>query len=72
MNRIVTPNGQPAIPQIDGVQLACAMLINGRSESLPPPEQAKDIVDRIRCLLSELGQEAERQRRAAQEAKDAG
>ncbi len=64
-NRIVTPNGQPAVPQIDGVQLACAMLIQGRGESLPPQEQAKDIVQRIQALLAELG-------RAAQERKDHG
>jgi hypothetical protein len=54
-NRIVTPNGQPAIPQIDAVQLGCEMLLNGRGEYLDPPEQAKDIVDRIEALMSELG-----------------
>lgn len=55
MNRIQLPNGQPAVPQVDGVQLACAMLLNGRAEHLPAEEQAKDIIDRIEALLGEIG-----------------
>jgi hypothetical protein len=62
-NRIVTPNGTPAVPQIDGVQLGCAMLVQGRGEHLPPREQAIDIAQRIEALMNEfarIGQEQQR------------
>ncbi len=54
MNRIVTPNGHAAAPQIDAVQVAMAMLIQGRGEFLSPADQAKDICDRIDGLVAEF------------------
>ncbi len=71
-NRIVTPNGTPAVPQIDGVQLACAMLIQGRGEHLPPREQAIDIAQRIEALMNEMGRLAQERQRREQEMRDNG
>lgn len=54
MNRIVTPNGHPVAPQMDAVQIAVVMLTQGRGESLPPADQARDICDRIDALSAEF------------------
>ncbi len=69
-NRIVTPNGTPVVPHIDGVQLGCAMLIQGRGEHLPPREQAIDIAQRIEALMNEMGRLAQERQRREQEMRD--